>query len=107
MDSNAYVNLVIRLRLTMKRHELKLGETMSDKTRQFNGYSLFDDIEEAFLRNQNRAQVLYNMLDSATWKENNAKDTAELIQYMDLVPDEDKADVYSNLISLVSRMELH
>jgi len=80
---------------------------MSDKTRQFNGYSLFDDIEEAFLRNQNRAQVLYNMLDSATWKENNAKDTAELIQYMDLVPDEDKADVYSNLISLVSRMELH
>lgn len=63
---------------------------------EIKGYSLFNDIEDAVLRNRNRHVVLANMAEAHTkQKKITEKGTYLILSYFNAVPEEDKATVYN------------
>lgn len=61
---------------------------------EFKGYSLFNDIEDAELRNRNRAVILANILEHNTKDSRvSPKGAALILGYFSNVPQEERADV--------------
>lgn len=59
---------------------------------EFKGFSLFNDVEDADLRSNNRARVLANMAEDHTNKEKriSPKGAALILGYFNLIPKEDR-----------------
>jgi hypothetical protein len=87
------VHCVTTLKLLLKSSKLK-KEKMAQNN--YKGFSLFNDIEDAALRNRNRAVVLANIaednMDKKT-KRVNLKGASLILHYFKEVMDADKADV--------------
>lgn len=62
---------------------------------EIKGYSLFNDIEDAGLRNRNRYVVLANMAEAHTkQKKITEKGTYLILSYFNEIPEADKKPVY-------------
>lgn len=71
---------------------------------EFNGYSLFTDLEDKEAQIYNRARVMKNMMmDNSKDKVVNAQGKFLIIGYMNQLPTEDRAAVYSKLEELLKQ----
>ncbi len=71
---------------------------------EIRGYSLFNDIEDAALRNRNRYVVLSNMAEAHTkHKKITEKGTFLILSYYHAVPEEDKKEVYDGFKAEMKR----
>lgn len=60
----------------------------------FKGFSLFTDIQDAELRNRNRAVVLSNIaIDNTRNKKISTKGASLILGYFGIIPQEERADV--------------
>lgn len=74
---------------------------------EFNGYSLFTDLEDKEAQIYNRARVMKNMMmDNSKDKVVNAQGKFLIIGYMNQLPTEDRATVYSKLEELLKQKEV-
>lgn len=74
---------------------------------EFNGYSLFTDLEDKEAQIYNRARVMKNMMmDNSKDKVVNAQGKFLIIGYMNQLPTEDRAAVYSKLEELLKQKEV-
>lgn len=74
---------------------------------EFNGYSLFTDLEDKEAQIYNRARVMKNMmLDNSKDKVVNAQGKFLIIGYMNQLPTEDRAAVYGKLEELLKQKEV-
>jgi len=66
------------------------------ETREYDDYSLFDDVEDDLLRTRNRCIVMYNIYDSTTKDgKTNARGTKQLMEYLNMIPQNERADILS------------
>lgn len=74
---------------------------------EFNGYSLFTDVEDKEIRTYNRARVMKNMmLDNSKDKIVNQQGKFLVIGYMNQIPNEERAEVYHKLEELLQQKEV-
>ena len=74
---------------------------------EFNGYSLFTDLEDKKAQIYNRARVMKNMMmDNSKDKVVNAQGKFLIIGYMNQLPTEARAAVYSKLEELLKQKEI-
>lgn len=65
------------------------------ENKEYKGYTLFMDVEDKALRTRNRAVVMANIAEFNTKAQKiTAKGVAMLTGYFDLVPKEDRKEVY-------------
>jgi hypothetical protein len=63
----------------------------------YKGFTLFNDVTDAQLRNYNRSVIMSNIAEFNIKQEKITKKGASLIiGYFDLIPDEDKKQVYAS-----------
>ena len=64
----------------------------------YNGYELFNDVEDTHLQARNRAVVVYNIIeDSRVGPDVKAAGALEAIRYLRHVPDDERSTVISLL----------
>lgn len=89
-------NLAWKLYVFLATNKLLVQRTKKEKimTEEFKGFSLFNDIEDAELRNRNRGVVLANIATNHSKKGKVSPGAAGLILgYFDKVPGEDRGSV--------------
>lgn len=75
---------------------------MENNNDEFKGYSLFNDIEDADLRNRNRSVIMFNILDHNTKDQRcSPKGAALILGYFSKIPKEERDDVESRFEQLV------
>lgn len=75
-----------------------------EKENEFKGFSLFNDIENAELKEHNRAAVLYNMFEMNRKGEKISENGAKLIYgYFLSIPAEERGDVKNRLEGMLKK----
>lgn len=73
---------------------------------EFQGYSLFNDVEDKELRTYNRARVMKTMmLDNQVDRNVTAQGVYKLMTYMDKIPEDERRAVYHKLEELLQQKE--
>lgn len=72
-----------------------------------NGYGLFNDVEDSFIRNYNRGQTIVNIVEDYTRKEFDKETIKSIVDdYLALIPEEDyKLVLYAAKVAYAKRMK--